>query len=97
MVLSVNKASGKPYQCSILVIPALAEFNTFHLATSVCAWWAVERSPRALFSRIAASITSGDAPKNLMPSAPFFAFSRTQLRACSALVIGPRLPCPNAV
>ena len=32
-----NNASGKPYQCSMEVMPALAEFNTFHCATLICA------------------------------------------------------------
>ena len=81
----------------MLVIPAFAELTTFHLATSTCAWWQVERSPNALFSLMAASITSGGAPKNLIPSAPFLAFSLTHVLASSAFVIGVLLPCPKAV
>jgi hypothetical protein len=46
---------------------------------------------------MAASIISGAAPKNLIPSAPFFAFSFTQSLASCAVTIGFLLPCPNPV
>src|SRR5436190_19244993 len=97
MVLSVNNASGKPYQCYILVRPALALFNTFHLATSIWAWWQAERKPNFLFSSNAAFIISGAALKNLIPSAPFFALSLTHSLACSGIAIVSCLPGLKAV
>jgi hypothetical protein len=50
-----------------------------------------------LFSRIAASIICGAAPKNFIPSAPFFALSLTHSIASSGVLSGCLAPCPNAV
>ena len=81
----------------MVVSPARAECKTFHRATLIWAWWHAERNPNFLFSSSAAFIISGSAPKNLMPSAPFFAFCCTHSRACSGVVMGFLLPCPKPV
>src|SRR5690349_21669214 len=81
----------------MVVRPALADLTTFQRATSICAWWQADLSPNSLFFLRAASIISGGAPKNLIPSAPVFVVAITHATACSGVLIGAVLPIPKAV
>ena len=77
------------------VKPALAELRTFHFATLNCAWCMAEPSPSLLFSSKAAIIMCGSAPKNLIPSAPFFALKFTHSLACCCVLISSLKPDPK--
>ena len=91
----IKKSLWKTIPVFIVVSPALlVTHSSSYTHLSV-----VTSGPKTslLFSSRAASIISGAAPKNFIPSDPAFAFSLTHCLACSVVEISYFDPCPNPV